>query len=110
MKPNIRTTIGLLILNAVAGIIFAKPPIAFEENRGQQSGEVLFLSRGSGYGVFFMRNEAVIATRHSVVRVGLEGAKTAITKLAQCNTRLTWAAAVRTSLKPSLRIRTAMHI
>jgi len=57
-------------------MMFAASPIVFEENRGQASHEVLFLSRAAGYGVFLTGNRTVIATNDAkVVQIRLAGAK-----------------------------------
>ena len=42
---------------------FAKLPLAFEPNRGQSDGPVLFLSRNPGYSLFLTAQEAVIDLR-----------------------------------------------
>src|SRR5947209_13847988 len=66
----------LIVLSLAAGIVIAESPIVFEENRGQASREVLFLSRGAGYGVFLTSNRTLIATNDAkVVQIGLAGAK-----------------------------------
>jgi hypothetical protein len=36
-------------------------PLIFEQNKGQMDGEVKFLSRGSGYGIFFTHDAAVFS-------------------------------------------------
>src|SRR5438552_11337354 len=74
-RPS-RTVLTLIVLNAAAGMMFAGSPIVFEENRGQASREVLFLSRGAEYGVFLTSNTTLIATKDAkVVQIGLAGAK-----------------------------------
>jgi len=66
----------LIVLSLAAGIVIAGSPIVFEENRGQASREVLFLSRGAGYGVFLTRNRTLIASNDAkVVQIGLVSAK-----------------------------------
>lgn len=40
---------------------FARPPLSFEENRGQADARVKFLSRGPGYTLFLTNEEAVFA-------------------------------------------------
>ncbi|PYT32490.1 MAG: hypothetical protein DMG57_01495, partial [Acidobacteria bacterium] len=70
----IRGAIALIVLNAAAAIVFAASPIVFEENRGQASREVLFLSRGAGYGVFLTSNRTLIATNDAkLVQISLAG-------------------------------------
>jgi len=55
-------------------MVFAGSPIVFEENRGQASREVLFLSRGAGYGVFLTSNRTLIATNDAkLVQISLAG-------------------------------------
>ena len=39
---------------------YGKLPLSFEANKGQQDGEVKFLSRGSGYNLFLTNEEAVL--------------------------------------------------
>src|SRR5882762_8326354 len=74
-RPS-RAVITFIVLNAAAGMMFAASPIVFEENRGQASHEVLFLSRAAGYGVFLTGNRTVIATNDAkVVQIRLAGAK-----------------------------------
>ncbi len=41
--------------------LFAKLPLGFEENRGQTAPEVQFLSRGSGYALFFTPSEVLFS-------------------------------------------------
>ena len=72
-RPS-RTVLTLIVLNAAAGMMFAGSPIVFEENRGQASREVLFLSRGAGYGVFLTSTTTLIATKDAkVVRASNAG-------------------------------------
>jgi hypothetical protein len=42
---------------------YGKLPIQFEDNKGQVSDQVRFVSRGSGYALYLTRTEAVIALR-----------------------------------------------
>ena len=64
----------LIVLSLAAGIVIAGSPIVFEENRGQASREVLFLSRGAGYGVFLTSNRTLIATNDAkLVQISLAG-------------------------------------
>ena len=42
---------------------FAKQPLAFEPNRGQSDGRVLFLSHNPGYSLFLTSQEAVVSLR-----------------------------------------------
>ncbi|PYT28006.1 MAG: hypothetical protein DMG57_16540 [Acidobacteria bacterium] len=73
---QIRAVVVLIVLSLAAGIVIAGSPIVFEENRGQASREVLFLSRGAGYGVFLTRNRTLIASNDAkVVQIGLVSAK-----------------------------------
>ncbi|HSU86129.1 MAG TPA: hypothetical protein VLI42_05305, partial [Chthoniobacterales bacterium] len=39
---------------------YGKLPLSFEANKGQQDGQVKFLSRGSGYNLFLTNREAVL--------------------------------------------------
>lgn len=45
---------------ALAAERLAKLPLSFEPNRGQCDAEVLFLTRGQGYGLFLTANQAVL--------------------------------------------------
>ena len=42
---------------------YGKFPLAFEENRGQWSGQVKFAARGDGYTVFLSQSEVVLVLR-----------------------------------------------
>lgn len=42
---------------------YGKLPLSFEANQGQTDGQVKFLSRGRGYGLFLTANEAVLTLR-----------------------------------------------
>src|SRR5262245_51914761 len=39
---------------------YGKLPLSFEANQGQTDGQVRFLARGQGYGLFLTANEAVL--------------------------------------------------
>lgn len=66
----------LTMLAALAADGFAAAPITFEENRGQASPGVLFLSHVSGHRIFLTRDRLVIASREGrSVRIGLLHAK-----------------------------------
>jgi Cep192 domain 4/Beta-propeller repeat len=51
--------------SAPANFRYASLPLAFEQNRGQMNAAVKFLARGSGYTVFFTKNEAVMSLGRS---------------------------------------------
>ena len=51
--------LGLAITQVLQG--FGQVPLSFEQNQGQIDPPVRFLSRGSGYGLFFTANEAVLS-------------------------------------------------
>src|SRR5215510_14934805 len=56
---------------------FAEIPLLFEANQGQYGDQLKFLSRGAGYGVFLMEDEAVLrlsSGRNTTVRMKLLGA------------------------------------
>ena len=64
-------------------------PLMFEPNQGQADARVRFLARGTGYGLYFTADEAVLALRQSsatqhgaaqtsVVRMKLAGANSAV--------------------------------
>src|SRR5437763_100828 len=58
---------------------FARVPLAFEQNSGQDDQRVKYLSRGAGYTLFLTQDEAVLAlaagkNSADVVRVKLTGA------------------------------------
>src|SRR5206468_3381471 len=60
---------------------FARVPLAFEQNIGQDDQRVKYLSRGAGYTLFLTQDEAVLALAAGkksadVVRVKLNGAST----------------------------------
>src|SRR5436309_15002433 len=60
---------------------FARVPLAFEQNIGQDDQRVKYLSRGAGYTLFLTQDEAVLAlaagkNSADVVRVKLNGAGT----------------------------------
>ena len=44
---------------------YGKLPLSFEPNRGQADGKVMFLSRGSGYSLFFTATEAIFRMRNA---------------------------------------------
>ncbi|MBC8254544.1 MAG: SBBP repeat-containing protein [Ardenticatenia bacterium] len=44
---------------------YGKLPVSFVANQGQTGGQVRFLSRGSGYGLFLTSSEAVLVLRQS---------------------------------------------
>ena len=44
---------------------YGQLPLIFERNRGQSDPRVIFLARGSGYGLFLTAGEAVLALQHS---------------------------------------------
>jgi len=46
---------------------FAHVPLSFEPNQGQSDPQVRFLARGSGFGLYLTKDEAVLALQHSVV-------------------------------------------
>jgi hypothetical protein len=55
---------------------YGKLPLSFEANAGQADKSVKFLSRGSGYGLYLTRDEAVLTLRNPVaraVRFALQG-------------------------------------
>jgi hypothetical protein len=61
--------------------VYARLPLAFEENQGQTDARVRFLSRGNGYSLFLTRDEAVLSLtateatpRGAVVRMKVLGA------------------------------------
>jgi hypothetical protein len=52
--------------------VYGKLPLRFERNRGQTDDRVKFLSRGSGYTLFLMPSEAVLALRNRENKRGAE--------------------------------------
>ena len=48
------------------GATYGKLPLSFEENQGQSASEVRYLSHGSGYELFLMPQEAVLALQSNV--------------------------------------------
>jgi hypothetical protein len=44
---------------------YGKLPLSFEPNRGQADGQIMFLSRGSGYSLFFTATEAIFRMRNA---------------------------------------------
>ncbi len=61
---------------AEAQAAYGKLPLHFEANRGQTDGQVKFLSRGHGYGLYLTETETVLKLRNesSVLRMKLLGA------------------------------------
>src|SRR5262245_66447638 len=55
---------------------YGKLPLSFEANRGQTAGQVKFLSRGHGYGLYLTATETVLKLRNesSVLRMKFLGA------------------------------------
>jgi Beta-propeller repeat len=55
---------------------YGKLPLSFEANRGQTDGQVKFLSRGHGYGLYLTETETVLKLRNesSVLRMKFLGA------------------------------------
>lgn len=55
---------------------YGKLPLSFEANRGQTDGQVKFLSRGHGYGLYLTATETVLKLRNesSILRMRLLGA------------------------------------
>src|SRR5262245_26125041 len=55
---------------------YGKLPLSFEANRGQTDGQVKFLSRGHGYGLYLTATETVLKLRNesSILRMKLLGA------------------------------------
>ena len=78
MEPKIQGLIPLVFFTAVARTPLTPLPVVFEENHGQASREVAFLSRAAGQRVFLTRREAVIVGNDGKsVRVGFASAKAA---------------------------------
>ena len=78
MGRNMQPLLLVTILSARATAGFAASPIAFEENRGQASPDVLFLSHAPGHAVFLTRDSVETVSREGrQVRIRLMGAKPA---------------------------------
>ncbi len=60
-----RTVAGLPFANHPVKVasLLAQSPLAFEPNRGQSDGRVLYLSRNPGYALFLTAQETVVALR-----------------------------------------------
>ena len=56
-QPNAKET------SAHVQATYLQTPLHFEANEGQTDGQVKFLSRGSGYGLYLTPQEAVLALR-----------------------------------------------
>jgi hypothetical protein len=85
-SPTFSGKLGVTPMQVAAA--YGRLPLSFEPNQGQTDQQVKFLARGSGYGLYLTRDEAVLAmrasvgrsssaTRISLVRMSLEGANAA---------------------------------
>jgi hypothetical protein len=85
-SPAFSGKLGVTPMRVAAA--YGRLPLSFEPNQGQTDQQVKFLARGSGYGLYLTRDEAVLAmrasvgrsssaTRISLVRMSLEGANAA---------------------------------
>lgn len=77
---------------------FAKLPLRFEENQGQSTREVRYLSRGSGYALFLTAQEAVVALRDPI-RLDMSPRHRFATMLALRKARLARQASPMTALR-----------
>lgn len=67
--------LGIARADAPAVSAFGKLPLRFEPNQGQTSPGVLFLARGSGYGLYLTASESVIVLRRLEATPEPQGAR-----------------------------------